>query len=79
MAKEKGTYTAGGISMTEMYQDTRNKEKTIEELRTATKALIENDIDILICEVPFFGLFLLSFLTFFDCSISEMSRRWNGL
>ena len=50
VAKEKGTLTAGGISMTDVYQTTRNKEKTIAELKTATKVLIENDIDILICE-----------------------------
>ena len=51
VAKEKGTFTAGGISMTDVYQVTRNKEKTVAELQTSIKALIENDIDMLICEV----------------------------
>ena len=37
--------------MTSIYETTRDKEKTIEELRIATRALIENDIDIIICEV----------------------------
>ena len=37
--------------MTDIYQTTRNKEKTIAELKTATKALIENNIDMIICEV----------------------------
>ena len=37
--------------MTNIYQSTRNKENTIAELRTATKTLIENDIDMIICEV----------------------------
>ena len=37
--------------MTDVYQTTRNKEKTIAELKTSTKALIDNDIDMLICEV----------------------------
>ena len=31
--------------MTNIYQSTRNKENTIAELRTATKTLIENDIE----------------------------------
>ena len=51
VAKEKSTFTAGGIAMTDVYQTTRNKEKTIAELKTAVKALIENDIDMIICEV----------------------------
>jgi len=50
LAKEKGTITAGGISMTDVYQTTRNKEKTQAELKTSTKALIDNDIDMIICE-----------------------------
>jgi len=50
VAKEQGTITAGGIAMTDVYQTTRNKEKTIAELKTSTKALIENDIDMIICE-----------------------------
>ncbi len=37
--------------MTDVYQTTRNKEQTIAELKTSTKALIDNDIDMLICEV----------------------------
>ena len=37
--------------MTDIYQSTHNKEKTIAELKIATKALIENDIDMIICEV----------------------------
>ena len=37
--------------MTDIYQTTRNKEKTIAELKTATKALVENNIDMIICEV----------------------------
>ena len=37
--------------MTDIYQETRNKEKTIAELKTATKALLENNIDMIICEV----------------------------
>ena len=39
--------------MTDVYQSTRNKEKTMAEFATATKALIENDIDMIICEVCF--------------------------
>ena len=51
MSQEKGTITAGGIAMTDIYQTTRNKEKTIAELKTATKELIANNIDMIICEV----------------------------
>ena len=51
MSKEKDTITVGGIAMTDIYQSTHNKEKTIAELKIATKALIENDIDMIICEV----------------------------
>ena len=51
MSKEKDTITVGGIAMTDVYQSTHNKEKTIAELKIATKALIENDIDMIICEV----------------------------
>jgi hypothetical protein len=51
VAKEKGTFTAGGIAMTDIYQTTRDRKKTVEELRVATKALVENDIDMIICEV----------------------------
>ena len=40
--------------MTDMYQTTRNKEKTIAELDTATKALRDNDIDMFICEVCYY-------------------------
>ena len=36
--------------MTDVYQTTRNKEKTMAELDTAMKALIENDIDMILCE-----------------------------
>lgn len=36
--------------MTDVYQTTRNKEKTVAELATATKALVENDIGMIICE-----------------------------
>lgn len=36
--------------MTDVYQTTRNKDKTIAELKTATAALIENDIDMIVCE-----------------------------
>ena len=50
MAKEKTTITAGGIAMTDVYQTTRNKEKTMAEMETAMKALIDNDIDMIICE-----------------------------
>jgi len=50
VAKEHGTITAGGIAMTDVYQTTRNKEKTVAELKTSTKALIDSDIDMLICE-----------------------------
>ena len=58
VAKEHGTITAGGIAMTDVYQTTRNKEKTVAELKTSTKALIDSDIDMLICEV----MYLLKFL-----------------
>ena len=51
VSKEKDTITVGGIAMTDIYQSTHNKEKTIAELKIATKALIENDIDMIICEV----------------------------
>ena len=44
--------------MTDVYQTTRNKEKTVAELKTSTKALIESDIDMLICEVICFLKFL---------------------
>ena len=44
--------------MTDVYQTTRNKEKTVAELKTSTKALIESDIDMLICEVMYFLKFL---------------------
>ena len=37
--------------MTDVYQTTRNKEKTQAELATSIKALVENDIDMLICGV----------------------------
>merc|ERR1712029_747772 len=50
VAKDHNTITAGGIAMTDVYQSTRNKEKTMAEFATATKALIENDIDMIICE-----------------------------
>ncbi len=36
--------------MTDIYQTTRNKASTVAELKTATKALIENDIEMIICE-----------------------------
>ena len=39
--------------MTDIYQTTRDKEKTQAELATSAKALIENDIDMIICEVIF--------------------------
>ena len=51
VAKEQGTITAGCISMTDVYAITRNKEKTIAALKTSTKALIDNDVDMIICEV----------------------------
>ena len=51
VAKEKHTITAGGIAMTDIYQTTRDKEKTQAELATSAKALIDNDIDMIICEV----------------------------
>ena len=44
--------------MTDVYQTTRNKEKTVAELKTSTRALIESDIDMLICEVMYFLKFL---------------------
>jgi len=50
VSQERGTITAGGIAMTDIYQTTRNKEQTIAELKTATKALLENNIDMIICE-----------------------------
>ena len=37
--------------MTDVYQTTRNKEKTVAELKTSIKALIDSDIDRIICEV----------------------------
>ena len=37
--------------MTDVYQTTRNKEKTVAELKTSIKALIDSDIDMIICEV----------------------------
>ena len=37
--------------MTDVYQTTRNKEKTVAELLTSTKALRDNNIDMFICEV----------------------------
>ena len=63
VAQEKGTITAGGIAMTDIYQSTRNKEQTIAEIQTATKALIENDIDMIICEVYKSKIFLTFFGT----------------
>ncbi len=53
ISKEKGTITAGGLAMTDVYQTTRDKAKTQAELRTAIKELIDSDIDMLICEVIF--------------------------
>ena len=40
----------GGISKTDVYKSTRDKTKTIEELKTALQVLIDNDIDMIICE-----------------------------
>ena len=48
--------------MTDVYQTTRNKEKTVAELKTSTKALIESDTDMLICEVMYVLKFLLQSL-----------------
>ena len=50
--------------MTDVYQTTRNKEKTVAELKTSTKALIDSDIDMLICEVMYFLKFLFQFVSF---------------
>ena len=63
VAKEHGTITAGGIAMTDVYQTTRNKEKTVAELKTSTKALIDSDIDMLICEVMYFLKFIFQFVS----------------
>ncbi len=55
VAEERHTITAGGIAMTDVYQETRNKEKTVAELRKGLQILLENDIDLIICEVrPFY-------------------------
>ena len=49
--------------MTDVYQTTRNKEKTVAELKTSTKALIDSDIDMLICEVMYFLKFIFQFVS----------------
>lgn len=41
---------AGGISETKAYSKTKNKELTIEELRKATQVLVDNDVDLILCE-----------------------------
>ena len=63
--------------MTDVYQTTRNKEKTVAELKTSTKALIESDIDMLICEVMYFlfqfvSIHKLKFLDF-EVAVSSMA------
>ena len=58
--------------MTDVYQTTRNKEKTIAELKTSTKALIENDIDMIICEVMYYSE--ISFPTCRETKKCKMNR-----
>ena len=50
ISKMKSTITAGSISKTDVYKSTRDKTKTIDELKTALQVLIDNDIDMIICE-----------------------------
>ena len=66
--------------MTDIYQTTRNKEKTIAELKTATKALIENNIDMIICEVRSKSLLCFEnknkfHIIYYVFSIFEMSKK----
>jgi len=51
VAREKGTILAGGVTQTEVYNVTKNKEDVREELKKALQTLVENDVDLIICEV----------------------------
>ena len=48
--KHHALCSSGGISKTDIYKSTRDKTKTVDELKTALKVLIDNDIDMIICE-----------------------------
>jgi len=54
VSKEYGTIVAGGITQTETYVQTKNKEKVQAELTKALDVLIENDVDLIIVEYFFY-------------------------
>ncbi len=51
MSREKGTILAGGVTQTEVYNVTKNKDDVREELKKAIQTLADNDVDLIICEV----------------------------
>ena len=54
VSEEYGTIVAGGITQTEIYVETRDKEKVQAELKKALEVLIENDVDLIIVEYFFY-------------------------
>merc|ERR1712142_609549 len=54
VSEEYGTIVAGGITQTETYVETRDKEKVQAELKKAIEVLIENDVDLIIVEYFFY-------------------------
>merc|ERR1711962_627981 len=51
---EYDTIVAGGITQTETYVETRDKDKVQAELKKALEVLIENDVDLIIVEYFFY-------------------------
>merc|ERR1712038_554951 len=54
VSEEYGTIVCGGITQTETYVTTKNKEKVQEELTKALEVLIENDVDMILVEYFFY-------------------------
>jgi len=54
VSDEYGTIVAGGITQTETYVETRDKDKVQAELKKALEVLIENDVDLIIVEYFFY-------------------------
>ena len=54
VSDEYGTIVAGGITQTETYVETRDKDKVQTELKKALEVLIENDVDLIIVEYFFY-------------------------
>merc|ERR1712037_959928 len=54
VSDEYGTIVCGGITQTETYVTTKNKEKVQEELTKALEVLIENDVDMILVEYFFY-------------------------